>query len=66
MRLKLDGRLYHRKAVDAAVEAFRDLAEIVVEERDGRIEVEVRPGDEGLDESFEAEFANYVLAEMSA
>ncbi|HBL18500.1 MAG TPA: hypothetical protein DD417_17520 [Elusimicrobia bacterium] len=64
MRLKFDGRLYSRAAVDAAAAAFTDWAEFDVKEKGGRIIVAARPVDGPLDEGFSDEFCNHVLGAM--
>jgi hypothetical protein len=65
MRLRFDARLYRRPAVDAAVEAFRDLADAKVNEEPGRIVVALKPKD-GAEDGLDLEFANFVLGSMRA
>jgi hypothetical protein len=63
MRLKFDGRLYSRQAVDMAIEAFSDLARFKVTESAGIINVELKGAD--VDAEVGDEFSNFVLSGMS-
>lgn len=57
--------IYSMKAVNVAVDAFKDLANIKVTEQDNDIAVEIDNIDSDVADTFTDEFSNYVLGAMS-
>ena len=64
MEIRFNKKLYSRKAIETAIEAYKDLAEFLVTENDEYFLVNITKVNPEMGDVVGDEFSNFVLAQI--